>query len=94
MLAHWFRIKDSANEKEIHKAAKAVPVAKKHEAAFEPARSIPLKAVGKVSGIDSLLTKFALCCKPLPGDSIIGYITQNRRATIPLSNFTKNFFFF
>ena len=88
VLAHWFRVKDSANEKEIRKEkAPAVTVAKKpHEPLHEPPRTISLKAVGKVSGIDSMLTKFALCCKPLPGDAIIGYVTQNRGVSIHRRN--------
>jgi GTP pyrophosphokinase len=36
----------------------------------------------KIVGINSLLTKVALCCKPLPGDAVIGYITQNRGVSI------------
>ncbi len=79
VLAHWFRIKDSANEKEIRKAVKAPPLVKKADPQFETARSIPLKAVGKVSGIDSLLTKFALCCKPL---RVMRLLVTSRRTVV------------
>lgn len=34
-----------------------------------------------VGGSD-LLTRFAKCCKPIPGDAIIGYITQGRGISI------------
>ncbi|KPA17840.1 (p)ppGpp synthetase [Candidatus Magnetomorum sp. HK-1] len=30
----------------------------------------------RVKGIDDILIRFGKCCKPLPGDDIIGYITQ------------------
>lgn len=42
------------------------------------------KAIPKVGivGIDNLLTHIARCCKPLPGDPIIGYVTRNRGLSI------------
>ncbi len=36
----------------------------------------------KVHGVGDLLTKFARCCKPLPGDDIVGYITQGQGISI------------
>ncbi len=36
----------------------------------------------QISGIDDLLTRIAKCCKPIPGDTIIGYITQGRGVSI------------
>ncbi len=33
-----------------------------------------------------MLTQMARCCNPMPGDSIIGYITRGRGATIHRSN--------
>jgi GTP pyrophosphokinase len=35
-----------------------------------------------VEGVNDLLTQVANCCKPLPGESIIGYITIGRGITI------------
>ena len=35
-----------------------------------------------VSGMESLMTHLARCCKPLPGDPIIGYITHGRGVSI------------
>lgn len=35
-----------------------------------------------VVGLKGLLTTFARCCNPVPGDAIIGYITRGRGATI------------
>ncbi len=35
-----------------------------------------------IQGIDNLLTHIARCCKPIPGDPIIGYITTGRGVTI------------
>ncbi len=36
----------------------------------------------QILGINNLLTHIALCCKPLPGDAIIGYVTRNRGVSI------------
>jgi len=36
----------------------------------------------KVLGVGNLSTRLAACCHPLPGDKIIGYITQGRGITI------------
>lgn len=36
----------------------------------------------KVLGVGDLLTRLANCCHPLPGDDIIGYITQGRGITV------------
>jgi len=35
-----------------------------------------------VLGLRNILTTFARCCKPVPGDAIVGYITRGRGATI------------
>lgn len=35
-----------------------------------------------VKGVGDLLTSMARCCRPVPGDSIIGYITRGRGVTI------------
>jgi len=35
-----------------------------------------------VKGADNLLTRFARCCNPLPGDDIIGYITRGRGVSV------------
>jgi len=41
----------------------------------------PTSAV-KVLGVGDMLTNLAQCCHPVPGDSIIGYITRSRGVTI------------
>jgi GTP pyrophosphokinase len=35
-----------------------------------------------VQGVGNILTHFARCCKPVPGDSIVGYITQTKGVSI------------
>ncbi len=45
-----------------------------------PTRISPVSI--KVLGVGGLLTRLAPCCHPLPGDEIIGYITQGRGITV------------
>ncbi len=35
-----------------------------------------------VRGVDGLLVRFAKCCRPIPGDNIIGFITRGRGITV------------
>jgi (p)ppGpp synthase/HD superfamily hydrolase len=39
---------------------------------------MPAKSHVVVQGVGNLMTHMAGCCQPLPGDAIIGYITQGR----------------
>ena len=36
----------------------------------------------RVKGIDDVLVRFALCCHPLPGEHIVGFITRGRGVTV------------
>ena len=36
----------------------------------------------QVQGVDGVLTNLARCCNPVPGDSVIGYVTRNRGITV------------
>lgn len=35
-----------------------------------------------IKGVDNLLVRFSKCCKPVPGDQIVGYITRGRGVSI------------
>ena len=36
----------------------------------------------KIEGVGSLMSRFASCCKPVPGDEIMGYITVGRGVSV------------
>lgn len=50
----------------------------------QPLTSAEFLPTGEISvlGLKGLLTNHARCCKPVPGDPIVGYITRGRGATI------------
>jgi len=45
----------------------------------------------KIRGVGNLLTSIASCCKPVPGDPIIGYITVGRGVSIHREDCTNAF---
>ena len=45
-----------------------------------PPRSAEASAT--IKGVDNLLVRVAHCCNPLPGDSVVGFITRGRGITI------------
>lgn len=47
-------------------------------AATEPDNRDPVE----INGVGNLLTRMASCCKPVPGDDVIGYITKGRGVTV------------
>jgi len=42
----------------------------------------PSASAIKVLGVGDMLTQLAQCCRPVPGDEIIGYVTRSRGVTI------------
>jgi len=47
-------------------------------------KAIPEAAVSDITvdGVGDLLTRLAVCCKPVPGDAIVGYITRGKGITV------------
>jgi GTP pyrophosphokinase len=45
-------------------------------------RKKKLKTGVLVKGVDDILIKFGKCCQPVPGDSIVGYITRGYGVTV------------
>ncbi len=63
---------------ELHTADKALRIDK----IIKNIRKDELKDAVVVKGFNDIMTRFAKCCSPLPGESISGYITRGRGITI------------
>jgi len=40
----------------------------------------------KIQGVDGLMVRYAQCCQPVPGDQVVGYVTQGRGISIHRSD--------
>ena len=49
---------------------------------YVPKKQSKAKSEIVVQGVNNLLTTIAKCCKPVPGDRIVGYISQSRGVVI------------
>lgn len=60
------------------------PALREEKPTFTPRQPTVRKAVPGVTiqGVGNLLTRMARCCNPLPGDSIVGFITRGQGITI------------
>lgn len=66
----------------------APETAEKEERTAEHERSKKQQPSGgiRVGGIDHPFVRFAKCCRPIPGDDVVGFVTRGRGVTIHLSN--------
>ena len=53
-----------------------------------PVRRVPAGGIA-VEGMDDMLVRVAQCCTPLPGDSIVGYVTVGRGVSIHRADCTN-----
>ena len=81
-LQHWFRTQDALAEKShVEKISVIKHKVKEKLPHTSPAELQNLKKLS-VLNVSNFLTKVARCCRPLPGDDIIGYITQKSGLSI------------
>lgn len=79
-IHHWFNVHDNVQpEVEEHERPPVVvttPTFMPRPNAQDAESNI------QILGINNLLTTIARCCKPLPGDAVIGYVTRGRGVSI------------
>lgn len=40
----------------------------------------------RIQGVDGMMVRYALCCQPVPGDEVVGYVTRGRGVSIHRSD--------
>ncbi len=76
---------------DIHLGKIVTRLVEKEEPELIDLKAPAVRALGgadevSIRGVSGLLTGLARCCKPAPGDPIIGYVTRGRGATIHRSD--------
>jgi guanosine-3',5'-bis(diphosphate) 3'-pyrophosphohydrolase len=78
-LMHRLKEGDSA----VAPAGPAGPAAELMERREQPKKTTASSTYGiKVEGIDDVMLRLAKCCRPVPGDPIVGYISLGKGITI------------
>lgn len=72
----------SGDLKLSHAVSSIRPAIETRKRKTRPSPSLPVNKGMEVQGVGNLLTHFAVCCNPLPGDEIVGYITQGKGVAI------------
>ncbi|MFO8025316.1 GTP diphosphokinase [Thiohalophilus sp.] len=65
-----------------HQLSEPPPQSETEAPLLRKPRARPASSGIEVHGVGDLLTKFARCCKPVPGDAIVGFITQGEGVSI------------
>ncbi len=83
-LQHWFRALDEAQEekKPQETLEKVEKVVKSEKTIKTESPKRKTKDDIQIVGVGSFLTQMAKCCKPVPGDPIIGYIALGKGVSI------------
>jgi len=82
-----FKVINKLLPKESEKKEETSGLQKIFETAKEKKAEGPM--VIKVKGVEDLLVRVARCCNPVPGDSVIGFITRGRGISVHLKKCSK-----
>ncbi|MGE4299875.1 MAG: bifunctional (p)ppGpp synthetase/guanosine-3',5'-bis(diphosphate) 3'-pyrophosphohydrolase [Desulfovibrionaceae bacterium] len=76
----WAKLEEDKDAKSPKPEVKAPPKSEEPKSKAEEGK--PKGDSVAIRGVDDVLVRFARCCNPLPGDSIVGYISRGRGMTV------------
>jgi GTP pyrophosphokinase len=83
-IKNWF--KKQRGESRSEAAPAAAREAAEIKPLLVPRPHVKAKSAVRVSGLENVLVKFSRCCYPVPGEDIIGFVTQGRGIAVHRAN--------
>jgi guanosine-3',5'-bis(diphosphate) 3'-pyrophosphohydrolase len=80
-IRNWFKKQRGIQKMEAAQAVVAAEVPKIKQW-LVPRPRVRAKSAVTVSGLENVLVRFSRCCRPIPGEEIVGFITRGRGIAI------------
>jgi len=82
-IKNWFKKQVGEKKVEVSLVAREE---KEVKPLLVPRPRVRAKTAVKVSGLENVLVRLSKCCHPIPGDEIVGFVTQGRGIAIHRRN--------